>query len=134
MGNDSVEADKIAIQLKNGTGVMINGKLQLKGPNIYVEGKKLEKTGDKDYRIEEGSFTTCDGPSPDWRITGKDLDVTLEGYGTLRGGTFYIKDFPVFYVPWLIYPAKRTRQTGFGMPTLGNSTARGIDVSLPFFL
>ena len=96
--------------------------------------KKLEKKGSSDYIVKEGSFTTCDGATPDWKITGKDLDVTLEGYGTLKHGFFYIKDIPVFYLPWLIYPAKRERQTGFLMPSTASSSLRGIDFRLPFFL
>jgi LPS-assembly protein len=114
--------------------VLFNGKLLLSRQNIYLEGKKLEKTGDSTYRIEEGSFTTCDGARPDWRITGKDLDVTLEGYGRLKHGFFYIKDIPVFYIPWFMYPAKRTRQTGFLVPNLSNSSLKGFDVRVPFFL
>jgi len=133
-GGDVVEADKITIKLSAGTGVMVNGKLFLTRNNIYLEGKKLEKTGDSSYVVEDGSFTTCNGPTPDWRITGKDLDVTLEGYGTLRHGFFYIKNIPVFYLPWMVYPAKRQRQTGFLMPTLGNSSIRGFDFRLPFFI
>ncbi|MBI4965303.1 MAG: LPS-assembly protein LptD [Desulfomonile tiedjei] len=134
MGSDVVEAEKITIKIGAATGVVVNGKLLLTRHNVYLEGKKLEKTGESTYRVEDGSFTTCDGTTPAWRITGRDLDVTLEGYGRLRHGFFYIKNIPVFYLPWLVYPAKRTRQSGFLMPTLANSTKRGIDVRLPFFI
>ncbi|MBI5248135.1 MAG: LPS-assembly protein LptD [Desulfomonile tiedjei] len=134
MGGDVLEADKLTIMLKSATGILYDGKLLLTRHNIYLEGKKLEKTGPSSYRIDEGSFTTCDGAIPDWRIRGKGLDVTLEGYGVLKHGFFYIKDIPVFYLPWLVYPAKRKRQTGFLMPTLANSSLKGFDVRLPFFV
>jgi len=134
MGSDVIEAEKVTIKLVGATGVLVNGKLLLKRHNVYLEGKKLEKTGESTYHITEGGFTTCDGATPDWRITGKDLDVTLEGYGTLKHGIFYIRDIPVFYIPWFVYPAKRSRQSGFLMPTLGNSSIRGLDVRFPFFV
>jgi LPS-assembly protein len=133
-GSDVIEAEKVSIKLRTATGVVFNGKLFLTRQNVFLEGKKLEKTGESTYRVEDGSFTTCNGPSPDWRIRGKDLDVTLEGYGTLKHGFFYIKDIPVFYLPWLMYPAKRQRQTGFLMPSVANSSIRGLDVRLPFFV
>lgn len=133
-GSDIIEAEKVTINLNASTGVLFNGKLLLSRHNVYLEGKKLEKKGDANYRVEEGSFTTCDGATPDWKITGKDLDVTLEGYGVLKHGFFYIRDVPVFYLPWLMYPAKRQRQTGFLMPQMANSSVRGFDVKLPFFL
>jgi LPS-assembly protein len=134
IGGDVIEAESFTFRLKDATGVLYNGKLLLTRNNIYLEGEKLEKVADSTYKIHKGSFTTCDGPSPDWRITGEDLDVTLEGYGTLKHGLFYIKDIPVFYIPWLIYPAKRQRQTGFLMPTVANSSVRGFDIRFPFFI
>lgn len=133
-GTDVVEAEKVTIKLADATGVLFNGKLLLTRHNVYLEGKKLEKTGDTTYHIEEGSFTTCNAATPDWRITGRDLDVTLEGYGKLRHGLFYIRDIPVFYLPWLVYPAKRKRQTGFLMPSMSSSTLKGFDFRLPFFI
>lgn len=132
-GNDVLEGERFRIRLDQATGVLYNGKLLLTRHNVYLSGKKLEKTGDSTYKIEKGSFTTCDGPSPDWRITGRELDVTLDGYGVLRDGFFYIKDIPVFYLPWMIYPAKQTRQTGFLVPSISNSSVRGFDFRLPFF-
>ncbi len=133
-GGDVLEAERISINLGQTKGVLVNGKLFLTKHNIYLEGEKLEKTGDSSYRIHRGSFTTCDGLRPDWRITGRDLDVTLEGYGTLKHGVFYVKDIPVLYVPWIMYPAKRKRQSGFLMPNLSNSSLRGFDLRLPLFV
>lgn len=134
MGSDIVEAEKVKIKLSDSSGILFNGKLLLKRHNVYLEGKKLEKAGESSYKIQEGSFTTCDGISPAWKITGKDLDVTLEGYGTLKHGFFYVRDIPIFYIPWLIYPAKRKRQSGFLAPTLANSSVKGLDVRLPLFI
>jgi len=134
MGSDVVEAESVSIKLADATGVMVNGKLLLTRHNVYLEGQKLEKVGESTYRIEKGSFTTCQGPSPDWKITGRDLDVTLEGYGVLRHGFFHIREIPVFYLPWMFYPAKRQRQTGFMVPAFSNSSLRGFDFRLPFFV
>ena len=134
MGSDVIEAEKVTLKLADASGLLFNGKLLLKRHNVYLEGKKLEKTGESEYRIEDGSFTTCDGLSPAWKITGKDLDVTLEGYATLKHGFFYIKDIPVFYVPWLVYPAKRSRQSGLLAPTVASSSIKGVDIRLPLFI
>jgi LPS-assembly protein len=133
-GSDVIEAEEVTIFLRTATGVLFNGKLFLTRNNVFLEGKKLEKTADSTYHIEDGSFTTCNGANPDWRITGKDLDVTLEGYGRMKHGFFYIKNIPVLYIPWLVYPAKRQRQSGFLMPSLANSTVRGMDMRFPFFV
>ena len=130
-GSDVVEAEKVTIFLRTGTGVLFNGKLFLTKNNVFLQGKKLERISDSTYHVEDGSFTTCNGPSPDWRITGKDLDVTLEGYGKMKHGFFYIKNIPVFYIPWLIYPAKRQRQSGFLMPSSQTARYAGLTCAFP---
>jgi LPS-assembly protein len=134
VGGDVVEAEEITVKLPQATGAMVDAKLHLARNNIYLEGKKLEKTGESSYRVEDGSFTTCSGVVPDWKIRGKEVNVSIGGYGTLKHGFFYVKDIPVFYMPWLIYPAKRQRQTGFLMPTLANSSLKGVDIRFPFFI
>ncbi|MFC1833716.1 LPS-assembly protein LptD [Thermodesulfobacteriota bacterium] len=132
-GSDVLEAEKIVFKLPEATGVIFNGKLLFTGQNVYMEAKKAEKLGPSRYRLEDGSFTTCNGATPDWRISAKNLELTLGGYGTLKHGFFYIKDIPVFYIPWMIYPVKSKRQTGLLAPSLSNSSLRGFDFKLPFF-
>ncbi len=133
LGGEVIEADKFKFNIGKFTGLLVNGKLRITRHNIYLEGKKLEKTGDTTYRIKRGSYTTCNGIPPDWRIYGRNLDITLDGYATLKHGLFYVKDVPVLYLPWLIYPTKQHRTTGFLMPTLSSSTVKGFDFRFPFF-
>lgn len=134
LGSELIEADKLIFDIGKFTGVLHNGKILLSRHNIYMEFEKLRKTDDHTYKIEEGSYTTCNGVTPDWRIAGQNLDVTLDGYATLRHGFLHVRDIPVFYIPWLVYPAKRQRTTGFLMPTLSSSTMKGFDIRFPFFL
>ena len=72
--------------------------------------------------------------TPDWRLAGSELDVTVDGYGTLKHGRFLARDLPVLYVPYLIFPAKTTRQSGLLFPHLSYSRDKnGLDVEIPFF-
>ncbi len=49
-----VEAEEITVKWPDVTGAMVDAKLHLSRNNIYLEGKKLEKTGESSYRIEDG--------------------------------------------------------------------------------
>lgn len=132
-GEDWMTGDRIEIDLQNRTGTLHKGDLFIKQSNYHVSGGIIRKTGDNSYYAEDVEITTCDGEVPDWAIGGKKLDVTIEGYGFVHHAFFRIKDVPVLYSPFFIFPVKTKRQTGFLMPEFGNSDRKGVEVTQPFF-
>ncbi len=133
--NDVLEGEKVVYNITANTGIVYAGKMFIARNHFYLQGDKIEKTGEATYSVQEASLTTCDGAAPDWRITGRQLNVTVDGYGLIKDGKFFAKDVPVLYVPYLIFPAKTSRQTGFLFPyTAYSSDKLGWDAELPFFL
>ena len=59
--------------------------------------------------------------------------MTIEGYGQVWHPSFRVKNFPVLYFPYMIFPAKTKRQSGLLMPDPGYSTRDGLTLNLPFF-
>jgi len=132
--NDILEGDKVQFNIDTKTGVAHGGKVFLAKNHFYLSGLKIEKTGEATYHIEDATMTTCDGHSPDWRLRGSEMDITIDGYGTVKHSKFLAKDLPVFYTPYLVFPAKTTRQSGFLLPHLSYSKNKlGWDVELPFY-
>jgi LPS-assembly protein len=132
-GFDWLTGSRIVANLETGTGTVYDGTLFIQQSNFYVGGDEIQKTGKDSYYVKEGRFTTCRGDSPDWEITGRDLRVTLEGYGTARHATLRAKSIPVLYAPFLVFPAKTRRQTGLLVPEMGYSNRNGFGYSQPFF-
>jgi LPS-assembly protein len=131
---DILEGDRVKFDIDTKTGVAYEGRMFLVKNHFYLTGSKIEKLGEETYHVECASATTCDGDAPDWKFTGSELDVTIDGYGTLKHGKFLVKDFPVFYTPYLLFPAKTTRQSGFLFPRLSFSREKlGLDVEVPFY-
>lgn len=130
---DTLEGDRVAFNLNTKTGITHNGKVFLSERNVYLTGSTIEKRAEQTYFIREATATTCDGEHPAWRFTARELDVTIEGYGTLKHGTFQVKNFPILYAPYMIFPAKTERQTGFLLPSFGYSDLNGFDLEIPFF-
>jgi LPS-assembly protein len=51
-----------------------------------------------------------------------------------KGTALYIKDIPVMYLPYLVFPVKTTRQSGFLLPRIGYSTKEeGFKYLQPFY-
>jgi len=132
-GKDRLTGDSITFHMDTRKGVVINGQLFLEKQHFYVAGRRIEKVGESTYIIERGSFTTCDGTPPDWSFRGRKVDITLGGFATAEEVTFRVRDVPILYVPYLIYPVKRERQTGFLLPDFGHSSRDGLFLEVPFF-
>ncbi|MBW1616440.1 MAG: LPS-assembly protein LptD [Deltaproteobacteria bacterium] len=132
-GEDKLEGTGIDINLANETGIVYDASLFYKKTNFYIKGDHIEKTSKNSYKLKQGSFTSCTGAKPAWQITGKNMKVTLNGYGTATNIMFKVKDMPIFYSPFIIFPAKTERQSGFLMPALSYSSRKGVDITLPYF-
>jgi LPS-assembly protein len=131
---DTLEGDILEINLETKKGMAHGGRMFFIKNHLFVTGSEIEKSGEATYRIKDATATTCDGPLPDWRFTGKEGDVTIDGYGTLKNGSFQIRDTPVIWFPWAVFPAKTTRQSGFLFPYFGYSQDKlGFDVEVPFY-
>ncbi len=134
MGEDTLQGDKIIFNIENKTGVAYKGKAFYARNHFYVKGDKIEKTGEQTYFIEQPRATTCTGDSPDWEIDGSEMNVTIEGYGLMENARLVTKGLPVFYSPFVPFPAKTQRQSGFLLPYLSYSREQdGMDIEIPFF-
>ncbi|MHB8771901.1 MAG: LPS-assembly protein LptD [Syntrophales bacterium] len=131
---DVLEGERVAFNFVTKTGTVDRGKMFIARNHFYVNGQKIEKQGEDRYRLEDATVTTCDGDTPDWRLAGKELELTVDGYGRLKEGKFFARTVPVLYVPYLIFPAKTTRQSGLLLPRLSYSRDKnGLDVELPLY-
>jgi LPS-assembly protein len=131
---DILEGERVSFDIDAKTGMLNNGKLFIARNHFTIKGEKIEKRDEAVYRLENAVVTTCDGEVPDWRLMGSELDLTVDGYGILKQGRFLARDIPILYMPYLIFPAKTTRQSGLLLPRVSYSRDKnGLDIELPFF-
>jgi LPS-assembly protein len=131
---DLLEGERVDFNTETKTGTVQSGRIFFEKYHFHIRGREIRKTGDADYVMKNGTATTCDGDCPDWQFAARDMDVTIDGYGTMKNGTFQILEVPVFYFPYLLFPVKTTRQSGVLLPHLGYSEEKlGVDVAVPVF-
>lgn len=128
-------ADRVRLDLEQEVGAMQGAALRSRRLQYSLWGSSIEKFAGQRYRIVNGRFTTCncERGRQSWSIAAKDLDVTIDGLGVARGATFNILDVPVLYLPRLVVPVQRERQSGFLLPRFGASNQRGFQTVLPFY-
>ncbi len=131
--DEKLTGSKVFYHLDQGTGRVDDGYVFLREKNMHVKGQRLERLGEKRYRITDGTFTTCDGEVPSWKFGAKELDVTIGGFAKAKHAVFYLKDLPSFYLPYLLYPVSTERESGFLIPRAGYSSRRGYEVGNAYY-
>ncbi len=132
-GEDILVGDKMEMDLEAEIGTVYNGTVFIKENHFYIKGDKIQKTGKDSYAVGKGSFTTCDGDYPAWKITGRNLKVTVEGYGFVNHAALWAKRVPVLYTPFLVFPVKLKRQSGLLPPQIVYSKRKWEEYIQPFY-
>ncbi|MHB1348416.1 MAG: LPS-assembly protein LptD [Desulfobulbaceae bacterium] len=137
VGTDRLTAETGEVDLNSETGTFTEAVVIRQHKDVHLEGRVIEKTGALTYRVEDGWIITCklkDGETPPWSFAARDADITDGGYAVLKHSTFRIKNVPVFYMPWMVLPVKRNRQTGLLFPSFSYSDRDGYGINLPLFI
>ena len=133
MGRDVIDAQEAEFDLGNRVGWLKQGKVFVEGPHAYISGETIRKHYGDVYTFQQASITTCDGFSPAWSMKADEVTLEVDGYAHMKGSQFLVGGTPVMYMPYFLYPAKTTRQTGLLLPEYGHSSVRGFFYNQPFF-
>lgn len=101
--------------------------------NFVILGKELTKYKDDRITGKEAEYSTCKDCPESWSIYGKDIDVTLGEYVTIKHGFIKTKGVVLMYIPYLLFPIKKSRETGILFPKTSFNFADGVKFQLPFF-
>jgi LPS-assembly protein len=95
-----------------------------------------EASMDPEYYMAQKAVTSsCDVEDPDWRINFSSGKLNKESrFLHLYNAFFYIKDTPIFYMPYFAFPTDKTRRTGLLRPEAGYTRGEGVFYTQPFYL
>jgi len=113
---------------------------QVQAPRFWLEGggsgtaSRSEIFSRDHMRLTDVDYTGCPCPEPAWRITSPRVDLYADrNEGVARNGVLYFKGVPILASPWLSFPLRKERKSGFLLPTYGTSTNVGLEFSLPYY-
>ncbi len=134
-GQNNMDAERIEMNLNTKLGKLYHGRLFIKENNYYLEGDEIIRHEIDRFEFKSSSFTACDcQENPAWRIRAGNLDLTVDEYLIAKHTRFYVKDVPIFYLPYFIYPATQNRQSGLLIPRIGYSNKYGFRYKQELFL
>ena len=101
-------------------------------PSIYFSAESIERETADLYSLSRARVTSCAQPVPRWSFSFSRANMKKDDYIEMWSPVLSVKKVPVFYLPYLRYPL-RDRATGFLMPNLGYSGAKGFLYSQSFY-
>ncbi|WP_239649550.1 LPS-assembly protein LptD [Methylocucumis oryzae] len=80
------------------------------------------------------TYTSCKPGNQDWAIHASELKLNKEtGKGSAKHTWLEFKGVPVFYSPYLAFPADNRRLSGFLAPSFGNTQTSGFNIMVPYY-
>ena len=101
---------------------------------VWVSAK-MAQGRDKEYEFDDPVVSACDIDNPVWRIEGTsgtyNQESNIVGIWNPR---IYIKNIPVFWLPYMFLSTKQERTTGLLYPSFSQSNLEGFVYLQPFFI
>ncbi len=132
-----VEADDGRYELRTGRGTFHHVRATfamqrrpaptlLISPNpLYFEAEEADRLDQNTYRIHKAWLTVCKPGHPVWKFYAPAATVKLKQTVHIENGNFRLFSVPVFYLPYATIPAEQSRDSGFMVPDLGNTSQKG---------
>ncbi len=133
-GIEWLKASRAEVNLETGTGTFyeVDG---FSDEELFIRASAITKTGPDTYVAQDPIITSCSDAIPKWSFRTSTSQIRLDAWARGSNAVLRIKKVPVFYLPYVVVPtAKRKRQSGFLMPTMGNSSNKGRRFSQSFYL
>lgn len=131
-GPKRMAGETLEFDLDTKTGTLTNATAHV-APDYYFSGTELAKVDDDTYTVKNGIFTSCSQEVPDWSFRLSEARVEVEGYAHVRNASMRAKKLPIFYTPYILWPVKSDRTSGFLIPNIGYSDRRGASIGLAWF-
>ncbi|PKN12233.1 MAG: hypothetical protein CVU69_08565 [Deltaproteobacteria bacterium HGW-Deltaproteobacteria-4] len=125
--------DDLLLNFTSGQARLSHAKAHLSEEGFNLSGESIERLDANNYRVTSGNFTACTATPPAWKFGASTVDVEVGGYARARNMVFYLRDIPVFYIPYFFYPVKTERESGLLIPHLGMSRVRGFETYLSYY-
>jgi LPS-assembly protein len=131
-GATRMSGQSATFDLNEKTGTLQEAEADLE-PTFHVIAKSISKVGEATYEVEDGIFTACSLPNPAWSFAMKRARITLDDYARLTDVSFRAGPVPLLFSPYLLWPTKEGRVSGFLVPGLGFNSSRGAFLGLTYY-
>lgn len=131
---DCYTGDSMRMQLDSNVGNVIKPTYQLELSKARGEADNIQFLDEERSTVNQGTYSTCEGTSPDWylRADTLDLDTGLDT-GVAHKSVLYFLGTPILAAPSMSFPLSGARHSGWLPPTVGATSKGGPEIGLPYY-
>ena len=134
----TILADEAWMNVNTGEARIENADMYLEEGDYRINAQEILRSTENTFTFSEAELTTCNCPEGrsvcPWKMKADRAEVTPDGYGYLYDTTIYAHSVPVFYTPFMIFPAKTKRQSGLLPASVGTGKNSAFMMKAPLYL
>jgi LPS-assembly protein len=131
---DRYQGDSLDLNLATGKGWVLRPRYFLAANGGQGTAERIDFLGEDQSLVVNGTYSTCEGPDPDWYLKSSTLrldqgrDVGLAGRTTI-----YFKGMPILATPALSFSMSGARRSGW-LPAIPGVGSKGsAEVMVPYY-
>jgi LPS-assembly protein len=131
---DRYTGDKMRIKMDTGVGYVTNTTYLMQESNGQGRAERINFEGEDRAVVVGGTYSTCEGPNPDWYIKSSTLELdTGREVGSAESPVIYFKGVPILGAFSMSFPLSGARKSGFLAPTFGTTSTGGFELATPYY-
>lgn len=132
---DYYTADELKLNMETGRGYALQPTYQLEANNGQGKAQRINFLSEDEAQVVDGTYSTCQGPNPDWYLKARSLDLDQgRDVGTAGATLIYFKDVPILGTPAMSFSLSGARRSGWLPPTPAYSSRGGAELLVPYYL
>ncbi|MBC7203858.1 MAG: LPS-assembly protein LptD, partial [Pusillimonas sp.] len=129
-----VKGPEIHYNLDSETGEISNADFWLGAGGGSGTSRLTQVFSRSQMRMTDMKYAACPCPDPAWYISAPRVDFDFdENEGVARNGVLFFKGVPILASPYLSFPLRKERKSGFLIPSYGGSSNSGYEFALPYY-
>lgn len=131
---DRYTGEEIDLKMDTGEGQVSRPTYRLQNNNAQGDARRIRFESRERAVIEEGTYSTCEAPDPDWQLRASKLTLDRErDIGTAHSAVVVFKGVPILASPYMSFPMTGERKSGVLPPSIGTSSRGGLQVQVPYY-
>ena len=131
---DRYKGDELQLNLETGKGYVLRPEYRLQLNNAQGNASRIDFLGEDVALVRDGTYSTCEGPDPDWYLKSSTLRLDSGRDVGLAGKTvIYFKDVPILGTPALSFSLSGARRSGWLAPTMGFGSKGKAEIMVPYY-
>jgi LPS-assembly protein len=132
---DRYQGDALQLNMSTGRGWVLHPQYKLQVNNAQGQADRIDFLGEDQALVVDGTYSTCEGPDPDWYLKASTLRLDSgRDVGTAGKTIIYFKDVPILGTPAMSFSLSGARRSGWLPPSIGFGSKGRFEFMVPYYV